>query len=384
MDPFYYPRLAAIFFAIISCFGQHVGAQQIARLAPELIVSDWLKPPFRPGIVQRGDMAIRELRSVITDNSNGIAPVLVDAKRVFERNSAIAMLLIEKDGSIVFESYKQGADPTSVMIGYSMSKSATSVAIGQALCDGVIKSLDDSAETYSDILKGNAYGQASIRNLLNMASGGKKSEVAGQAVPGLTTDLLRKQTKTIRAGFKEFGGGGTGASTRGEFLYKGYDTYALGVVLADATKQPFHTYFSKAVWSRIGAEADAAWLLDRDGDAATAEGLGATLRDWGRLAMYVRDQITAEQPSCLGSYLREATSKKLNNYTQTSPAHKGYGYQFWTENYFVSAPAFWMVGYAGQRIGVDTVSGRMLVLIANVEDFMPDIYRLFDRFAKAK
>lgn len=358
-------------------------AQQIGRLPAELIVNDWLKPPFKVGIVPKGDGSVRELGELKDPGRSTFSSVIADAKELFERNSAIGLLLLDKDGSVVFESYKQGANPNSVMIGYSMAKSATAVAVGQALCDGAIKSLDDAAEAYSDSLKGTAYGQASVRNLLTMASAGKKPEVNGQAVHNLTSDILRHKTKTIRAGFKEFGGGGWWASNRGEFLYKGYDTYALGVILADINKQPAYSYFSKAVWSRVGAQADAAWLLDRDGDTATAEGFGATLRDWGRLALYVRDQSSADKQGCLAGFLREATSKKLNNYTQVNSSSKGYGYQFWTDNTFVSAPAFWMAGYAGQRIAVDPISGRTLVLIANIEDFMPDVYRLFDRFTKS-
>ena len=41
-----------------------------------------------------------------------------------------------------------------------------------------------------------------------------------------------------------------------------------------------------------------------------------------------------------------------------------------------------MTGYGGQRIGVDPVSGRVLVLIGHVENFMPEVYRLFNLWTK--
>ncbi len=353
-------------------------AQPVPGLPPELIISGWLKPPFKSGSVSRGNLQVRELRAAQLEVLDAKTRIVTEAKRVFEQNSAIGLLLIEKDGSILFESYKRGADQHSVMIGYSMSKSATSVAVGQALCDGVFTSLDDAAEKYSETLKGTAYGQATLQELLNLASGGKKGEQAGQAVPGITSDILRHQTRTIRSGFKEFGGGGASAATRGELSYKNYDTYALGVALADASKQPAYAYFSQAVWSRIGAQSDAAWLLDRNGDTSTAEGFGATLRDWGRFALYVRDQAAADNTSCLGNYLRQATSKRVSNNTQILSHFRSYGNGFWADNYLVKSPSFWMTGYAGQRIAVDPASGRVLVLIANVEDFMPEVYRLFD------
>lgn len=353
-------------------------AQPMPGLPPELIISGWLKPPFKSGTVSRGDSPVRELRPVDPEVLSARASVVADARRVFEQNAAIGLLLLEKDGRILFESYKRGADQNSVMIGYSMSKSATSVAVGQALCDGLFTSLEDAAEKYSESLKGTAYGQASLQELLNLASGGKKGEQAGQAIPGITSDILRHQTRTIRAGFKEFGSGGASAATRGELSYKNYDTYALGVALTDANKQPAHAYFAKAVWSRIGAQSNAAWLLDRNADTSAAEGFGATLRDWGRFALYVRDQSEPDKTGCLGNYLRQATTKRVSNNTPILPHFKSYGNGFWTDNYLVKSPSFWMTGYAGQRVAVDVASGRVLVLIANVEDFMPEIYRLFD------
>ncbi|MDP3797502.1 MAG: serine hydrolase [Polaromonas sp.] len=374
-------KVLGLLAAVLTCPALPVAAQT-SGLPPELVIRDWLKPPFKAGTVGRGDLPVRELRSSAQNVLEAQAGVLREAKRIFDQNSAIGLLLIEKDGSILLESYKRGADQSSVMIGYSMSKSATSVAVGQALCDGIFTSLDDPAGNYSDDLKGNAYGQASLRDLLNLASGGKKGEQAGQAIPGLTSDILRHQTRTIRAGFKEFGGGGSGAATRGELSYKNYDTYALGAALADATKQPAHVYFSKAVWSRIGAQSDAAWLLDRNGDTSTAEGFGATLRDWGRFAMYVREQVATDSSGCLGNYLRQATTKRISNNTQILSQFRGYGYGFWTDNYLIKSPSFWMTGFGGQRIGVDPASGRVLVLIAHVEDFMPEVYRLFDQWAR--
>jgi CubicO group peptidase (beta-lactamase class C family) len=366
----------------IACTTLPVKAQQSATMPPELVVRDWLKPPFKAAVVARGDMPVKEFGNVTPEVKETRSKVLSEARVIFDQSAVIGLLLIEKDGSILFESYKHGADQSSVMIGLSMSKSATSLAVGQALCDGVFKSLDDQAEKYSDDLKGNAYGQASLRDLLSLASGGKKGEQRGQPIPGMTSDILRHQTRTIRAGFKEFGSGGWGAATRGEMSYKNFDTYALGVALTDATKQPAYSYFSKAVWSRIGAQSDAAWLLDRNGDTSTAEGFGATLRDWGRFAMYVRDHLSPDDSSCLGNYLRQASTKRVANNTQMIAQFKGYGFGFWTDSYLIKAPAFWMTGFGGQRIGVDPVTGRVLVLISHVDNAMLEVSRLFDLWTR--
>ena len=54
--------------------------------------------------------------------------------------------------------------------GNSMSKSVTSLAVGLALCNGNIQSLDDSAQVYAHELEGTTRGQTTIRQLLMMSS----------------------------------------------------------------------------------------------------------------------------------------------------------------------------------------------------------------------
>lgn len=376
---------AAAALATFLCFVPMAFGQGANRLPAELIYRDWLKPPFKWATVDKGTGAVRELPDAATTLRDNLKSTIDDAKSLVARNDVIGLLLLEKDGSVLFEAYKQGAAASDRMIGYSLSKSATSVAIGQALCDGLLLSIDDPAERHSDALSATAYGAATIKELLTMSSAGKIPEAAGQPVPGWTTALLRTQSRTIREGLTEYGSGGKDASKRGHFEYKNFDAYALGFAASGASKQPFHTYFSKAVWQKIGAESDAAWLIDRNGDTATAEGFGARLRDWGRFALYVRDLVTSGdgQGSCLSLYLKDATTTRISNDSgRISKDFRGYGYMFWNENWMIKGPSFWMTGFGGQRIGVDLKSGRTLVLISNAEDFMPTVYRVFDRWTR--
>lgn len=355
------------------------------RLPAELIYRDWLKPPFKWAGVEKGTGAVRELPDVDPALRDSAKSTIEDAKGLVERHDVLGLLLLERDGSVLFEAYKQGAAATDRLIGYSLSKSATSVAIGQALCDGLLASMDAPAERHADALKGTAYGAATIKELLTMSSTGKVPEAAGQPVAGWTTALLRTQSRTILEGLVEYGSVGKDASKRGQFEYKNLDAYALGLAGAGASKQPFHNYFAKAVWQKIGAESDAAWLIDRNGDTATAEGFGARLRDWGRFALYVRDAVKAEdgQSTCLSRYLKDATATQISNDSlRISKDFRGYGYMFWTENWMTKEPSFWMTGFGGQRIGVDLKSGRTLVLISNAEDFMPAVYRVFDTWTR--
>ncbi len=354
-------------------------AQSVHTLPAELVYRDWLNPPFLHATINRGG-PVREMPESTAEQKAAVRSMLREAQRIVDQNAVLGLLLLDRNGGILFEAYGHGATPASRMMGYSMSKSLTSVATGQALCDDLLPGLETPAQNVAPLLDGTAYGRATIRELLMMASAGKKPATAGQEVVGLFRSLFRTKVRALRDGFREFGSGGDDASTVGRFEYKIFDTYALGFVVSAAAKEPFTSYFAKAVWQKTGAESDAAWLLDRNGDAATGEGFGATLRDWGRAALYVRDQLASGESTCMGRYLKQATTKQIPNQSRrVGKIYNGYGYQFWTDNWMSTSGAFWMSGYGGQRIAIDPASGNVLVLLSYVENFMPEVYRLFGR-----
>ena len=89
----------------------------------------------------------------------------------FMDNHLVNAMLVAKDGKILFERYRNQSDADDRFIGFSMTKSITSVLIGCALAEGRIKSLDDTIETYLPELKGGGYEGVTIRQLLQMRSG---------------------------------------------------------------------------------------------------------------------------------------------------------------------------------------------------------------------
>ena len=58
-----------------------------------------------------------------------------------------------------------------------MAKSIVSIAVGMALAEKKIASLDDTIARYVPKLAGNPYGETTIRNMLRMASGVPFQEV---------------------------------------------------------------------------------------------------------------------------------------------------------------------------------------------------------------
>ena len=55
--------------------------------------------------------------------------------------------------------------------GMSITKTAVGLTVGHLLCGGEIKSLDDTASSYSQSLNNSIYKDITIRNLIRMSSG---------------------------------------------------------------------------------------------------------------------------------------------------------------------------------------------------------------------
>ncbi len=95
----------------------------------------------------------------------------------FLERQRVTGLLIVKDGEILLERYQYDRLPTHRFLSHSMAKSLVCLAIGLALAEGKIASLDDKVSKYVPELAGYPYGETSIRNILRMASGVKFKEV---------------------------------------------------------------------------------------------------------------------------------------------------------------------------------------------------------------
>jgi CubicO group peptidase (beta-lactamase class C family) len=92
--------------------------------------------------------------------------------------------------------------------------------------------------------------------------------------------------------------------------------------------QPLSTYLAERIWERMGMEADAYWWLDAPGGTEIGgSGFSATLRDYGRLGLFLlQNGVVAGDTILPPDWLAEATSpKRLADGTEVD-----YGYLWWT------------------------------------------------------
>ena len=103
-------------------------------------------------------------------------PLDVDAYMAGQRSAA---LLIMQGGQLRLERYGLGFDAHGRWTSFSVAKSLTSTLVGAALRDGHIRSMDDKVSDYIPAMKGSAYDDVSVRQLLSMTSGVQWNEDYG-------------------------------------------------------------------------------------------------------------------------------------------------------------------------------------------------------------
>src|SRR6202012_5453036 len=87
------------------------------------------------------------------------------------RRQAVTRLLILKDGAIAYEYYGSGNTDKTLWTSRSVAKSVVSILIGIAVQEGAIKSVDDPIIGYLPELRGSAWHDVTLRELLQHTSG---------------------------------------------------------------------------------------------------------------------------------------------------------------------------------------------------------------------
>jgi CubicO group peptidase (beta-lactamase class C family) len=271
-------------------------------------------------------------------------------------------LLIVTGSTVRSERYQYDRNDTHLFISFSMAKSVTSLLVGIAADRGLIASLDDRAERYVPELAGTAYGRTSIRHLLRMSSGIRFVEdYSGRDdVRRLFTAIFQagRQPLDFLASFDT-----RDAPSGARFKYATSETQVLCYVLRGATKKTIAALTEEWIWQPMGAEADAAWLVGRDGVEYCGAGFNATLRDYGRLGILLaRDGRLGDRQIVPSAYLMDATDsdrQPVGFRVGEAGSGVGYGYQFWLG--VGASRSFSMAGVYGQLVHVHPESGLVLV-----------------------
>jgi len=244
--------------------------------------------------------------------------VVMTTDEYFSRQN-VAGLLVIKNGKIVYERYGLGNTGDSLWISFSVAKSVTSMLVGVAIKDGYIKSVDEKVTDYLPRLKGSSYDQATIRNILQMASGVQWNE--DYADPRADVNSATWDTLSL---YEYLRHKGVDAKPGEKFNYNTAETNLVGTLLRSAIGNNLSTYLSEKIWRPFGMEADASWMLSEFGGGENGGCcINATLRDYGRIGLFaLNNGRLADGTQVLPeNWMHEATSP--------SKGYAGYGYLWW-------------------------------------------------------
>lgn len=277
----------------------------------------------------------------------------IDAYMAGQRSAA---LLVVHNGQLRLERYGLGFDGAGRWTSFSVAKSFTSTLVGAAIKDGFIHSLDDKVSAYIPDLRGSAYDEVSVRQLLTMTSGVQwnedyadpQSDVARfnnhQPEPGVEA-LVSYMRQLPRA-----------APPGTRWLYSTGETNLVGTLVQQATRKPLATYLAEKVWGPAGMEQQATWILSKTGKEIGGCCVQAAARDYARMGVFILHGAQVNGQSIVpDGWWTQATTKQA----EIGQPGRGYGYQWWTYD----DGSFAARGIFGQGIFIDPA--RQLVIVSN-------------------
>ena len=273
----------------------------------------------------------------------------------------VTALVVLKDGAIVYENYFLGTGPEDKRISWSVAKSYLSALVGILIDEGKIASIDDPVTRYAPALTGTAYDGATLRNVLNMASGvtfdedylDPKSDINRMgrviALGGRLDDFTTDLTETF-------------AAPGSDWQYVSIDTHVVGMVVRGATGRSVADLLSEKVIVPLGLEQAPYYLTDGAGTAFVLGGLNMTTRDYARFGqMYLQGGAWQGRQIVPADWVAASTVPSA----PTAPGEMGYGYQWWIPQ--GAAPGEYMArGVYGQYVYIDTA--RAVVIATNAAD----------------
>lgn len=283
-----------------------------------------------------------------------------------------ALLVIRHD-TIRYEYYGNQFTPDDHHISWSMSKSVISALLGIAIDEGKINSIEETVTDYLPDFAGTGYDNVRIKDVLQMSSGVGFNEDYGDFnsdinvmgryfALGMPMADFAKRLKRERA---------PGTYNH----YVSIDTQVLGMILKKATGETITDYMREKLWSRIGAESDAYWIIDKAGMEFVLGGLNVTARDYAKIGQLFLDsgrwqgqQIVPE--SWVIASVTPDAPHLMPGKRNTAERKDGYGFQWWIP--YGGDDEFNAQGIYGQFIYIDPDKDLVIVKLSSNYHFKND------------
>ena len=173
--------------------------------------------------------------------------------------------MVIQNGKLLRQDYWLTGGPDVNWMSMSVAKSFVSALIGIAINEGLIESVETPITQYVPELKGSAYDNVRIKDVLQMSSGARWNEDYSDP----ESDIMRYGRVWAGEGggsFDEFTASLTREREPGTYnYYTSTDTQALGMLVSRATGMSMSAYAQQKLWQPLGMQNDAYWIADAKG-----------------------------------------------------------------------------------------------------------------------
>ena len=262
-----------------------------------------------------------------------------DKLNTTHKNLQTVAFLIIKNDSIWHESYFDGYTNTSKSNSFSIAKSIVSAALGKAIMEGKIKSLDQKVTDFFPKLKGKYAKEVTVGDLSSMASGLSWDEKYYSPFSIVTRAYFDDHLKEVILGLSIKDKPGQ------EFRYLSGATQLLAMCIEKATGEYLSNYVSEHFWKPMGAENDALWQLD-EADTGIEKAyccIASTARDFARFGkLYKQNGVWNGKQILPRSFVEKSLQPRFSD----SPE---YGYGWWLHQ-INGKKIYYMRGHLGQFV----------------------------------
>ncbi|WP_019960035.1 serine hydrolase domain-containing protein [Woodsholea maritima] len=328
--------------------------------------------PSRPIAAANPEPFARDLRPLIVnyDWQGGQKPL-----EAYLDEAHVMGLSVLKDGVVIHQTFRLGADENTRMTSWSVAKSFVATLIAEAMTEGKIGSLDDLAQTYAPQYQGTDYGNTSLRHLLMMSAGMDFIEDYTDDAPRSDIRPLFFNAFIMGKNVDEMIGAIKRNREPGQDLhYTSPNSHVLAAVVRGVYGKSLPDIVEDKLWAPLGMESDATWLTNRNDDQGLAIGyccLQATSADFARFGqLYLQDGVWNGQRLLPEGWVDQATRANAP-FQAAGPdavyAPRGYGLHFWFPP--EADQEFSAEGVFGQYIWVDQRRGVVIAINAGDPDY---------------
>lgn len=286
-------------------------------------------------------------------------------------------IIILHEGKVVYEKYFSDLTETRVHAVMSVTKSLTGTLAAIMVAEGI---LDENkfVKEYVPELSESAFGDATVRQVMDMTTGLKYSENYADpnadiwAFSAAGNPLPKPKDYKGPIGYYEYLQTVQKQGAHGEFFgYKTVNSDALGWIMAKVSGKSVDDLLEERIWSKMGMELDSYYQIDALATPFAGGGFNAGLRDLARFGEMIRNKGQWQDKQLIPEEavldIMKGGSKEA--FTKSTYGRKGnlkewsYRNMWWiTHN---EHNAFAARGVHGQTIYIDPVAEMVLVRLAS-------------------